>query len=169
MTEIISFIKYILQSNIINFLIMLGILYWICKKIDIKKGLDNAIKSVRLNIEKSEDEKSESQDRLNIEISKNEKLPSELKQLDAQTEEKSRMLKSQIESETQKSIENLKKNISKIVESEEKTLSGKISQETVTLSLDGAKDNILNLLNSNPQLHEKFIYQSLEELEKAVI
>ena len=52
-----NFLNYILHSNIINFIIMLYILYVIVKKVNLGKSFDSSITGIEAGIKKSDKEK----------------------------------------------------------------------------------------------------------------
>ena len=67
---------------------------------------------------------------------------------------------------TELQIENIKSNILKVINAEEKSLSAKLTQDTVNNSIELAKQNIINKLNENPDLHNKFIDDSINEIDR---
>ena len=67
---------------------------------------------------------------------------------------------------TELQIENITSNILKVINAEEKSLSAKLTQDTVNNSIELAKQNIINKLNENPDLHKKFIDDSINEIDR---
>ena len=166
MQEFVSILKYILQSNLINFILMLIILCWIVKKVNMGKSFDNSIASVESGIKKSDNEKLESQEKLKSAQTLIDNLPNDVAELKKSSKDKSEIFKAEIDSNAQKSILSFEKNIESILEVEEKKISNVLTDKTTTASVELAKAHIMKLLQENPELHNKFISDSLDELGK---
>ncbi len=166
MHYIVDTIKYLLQSNTVNFLLMVGLLWYIVKKFDLISSIDNSIKNVSLSIKKSDDEMQKSKQTLKLIKEDIEKLPAEIQRIQDETEEKAQSLKKQIESSATKTIEHIKSSVPKILSIEEKKISNDIVDETVKHSLTQAEKDLLKILDSNPELHNKFIEDSLADLDR---
>ena len=52
---------------------------------------------------------------------------------------------------------------------EESKISNSLKTKTAAESIKNAEHNIIDILELNPQLHDKFINNSLEELERVTI
>lgn len=166
MQEVISFFKYLATSNTINFILMLVILGWIIKKANLKASMDNSVSNVALEIKKSDDEKQSSQNVLISAKSDIEKLPSEVASLEKEAENKAEILKQQVEDSCSKVVEKIEDSVETAIDIEEKKISNSVTGKTVKASIELAKDNVSKLLKSNPDLHKKFIDESLAEFEK---
>lgn len=166
MQEVISFFKYLASSNTINFILMVVILAWICKKFNIVSTLENAISAVRGSISKSEDEKHNSESVYAQSKKMVEELPKELEKLRTDANSKAEVLKDKINSSTENTISSIKDNAEKAISIEEKKISDSLTRDAVNSSVTKAKERIQKLLKENPELHKKFIYESLEELDK---
>ena len=57
-----------------------------------------------------------------------------------------------------------KNNIERALTAEEKTISARLSKKTASTSSELAKRHIKSVLDAHPELHEKYINQSIEEL-----
>ena len=158
--------KYIAQTNTINFLIMVGILWYIVKKFNLVSSIDDAIKTVSSNIQKSDVALKKSEQALHLAKEEIEKLPAEIKKISDETDAKAQSLKEQIETSTSKAIDNIKASVPKILSIEEKKISNEIVNETVRNSISSAENEIIKILSSNPKLHEKFIEDSLADLDE---
>ena len=80
--------------------------------------------------------------------------------------QKCEIFRKQLEESTKKNVEKLNNNIERIIEIEEKKVSNAITEYSFRKSVDKAKMDIVSMLESQPDLHKKFIDESLEELEK---
>ena len=166
MEQIITFAKYILHSNIINFLLMVWILYAIVKKLNLGKNFDSSIDSVKAGIQKSDDEKARSEKLLNEAKALIDKLPDDIKTLEKNNIDKVEVFKNQIKEDTHKTIFNMQKNIERAISIEEKKISNLMQERTSCASVELAKQYIVNTLKDNPELHNHFIQSSLDELER---
>lgn len=166
MQEILSFFKYLATSNTINFIIMVVILAVIVKKMNLSASMNKSISGVESSIKKSDEEKVISENKLAEAKDRIEKLPTDIKNLEEGAVAKADVFKSKIEESTQKTISGIESNIDRVISIEEKKISNIMTGKTVIASVELAKDNIKNLLKSNPDLHNKFFEDSLDELDK---
>ncbi len=161
-----NFLNYILHSNIINFLIMLCILYTITKKVNLGKSFDSSISDIEAGIIKSDKEKLKSQTILNEAKKLIDGLEQDVKTLEKNSLDKIKVFKGKIEENTQKTIFDIEQNVDKVISIEEKKISNILTEKTSNYSLELAKRHILKQLETNPELHEQFILNSLDELDK---
>lgn len=166
MQEILSFFKYLATSNTINFIIMIVILAVIVKKMNLSASMDKSISGVESSIKKSDDEKSNAEKMLNDATLKVEELPKDIKKLEQEADLKAEVFKSKIEESTQKTIFEIDKSVDRAISIEEKKMSNILTGKTIIASVELAKDQIKNLLKANPDLHNKFFEDSLDELSK---
>ncbi len=166
MDNITTVFQYLAQSNTINFILMIAILAFVVSKMNIGASFDKSVEDVSNSIKKSDEVKQNSQDLFDIAEAQMEKLPIELSRIEEESKEKARNLREQIEKSTKKTVENISKNASKVLSIEEKKISSDIMEETIKTSVQAATNNIINMLKSNPDLHKKFIEESLDELDR---
>lgn len=166
MQEILSILKTLAESNTINFIIMLVILGMIVRKIHLNDSFQSVADKIQNNIETSEKTKQNSQDNLVKSQKKMEELPNELAALEQTSASKIKAFEDNIAITTQKTITDLTQSIKKVMAIEEKKLSNHIKEKTSQDSIDLAKTKIIDILRKNPDLHNQFIQQSLDELDK---
>lgn len=166
MYSILEFFKYLAQSNTINFFLMVWFLVWVCSKLHLGTSFDKSVENVAASINKSDEEKKKSKVILNDMEQEMTKLPQVLQKIKKDSSLKENVLKKQIEDSTQKSISNIEQNVSKVLKAEEKQISDEIIDDAVEKAISQAKDDIINLLKSNPDLHSKFIEESLVDFDK---
>ena len=70
----------------------------------------------------------------------------------------------QISADTDEKVKLIEKNIERVIGAEEKTISAKMTEKTLNASVELAKRHIQGLLDGNPDLHNKFIDESIENL-----
>lgn len=164
--QIISFLKYLADSNAINFVIMLIILGLIIKKIDLQKSFNSSIKNVESKITKSDEEKEAAKSTFAGAKNIIENLPQDIAALEKEALSKSKVFKEQIEESTQKAILIIQKNADRAISIEEKKISNLLTGKTITDSIELAASNLQQMLDNNPELHNKFIEESLDELDR---
>ena len=169
MHNLLEFLKYLATSNTINFIIMLIILGWIVKKVNVNKILDSGINKIENDIKKSDNEKEVAQKKLDKAQKIIDGLPNDLKTLDINCNDKIEVFKNQIQNNTTQTIENINNNIDKIIKIDEKKISNLITEDTAKDAIVQAKNDIVKMLEENPQLHDKFIENSIQELDKVQI
>ena len=162
----IEFLKQLAESNTINFIIMLVILAVIVVKLNLKTSLNSSVEHVETTIKNSDTAKQDSELTLSKSKTAIEKLPQDIKNLEKEAELKADVFKAQIEETAQKEILGFQKSIDRALSIEEKKISNLLQGKTIISSIETAKNNICTALSQNPQLHEKFIEESLDELEK---
>ena len=166
MQEFISFLKYLATSNAINFIIMLVILGVIIVKMNLKSTLSDAVAGVENSIKNSDKEKEKSENVLQTSKNEFDRLPEVIKNLENEAELKVRVLRIRLKKILRKIFRIYKKNVERSLLIEEEKISNLMTGRTIAASVAMAQDNIRNLLKGNPDLHLKFIDESLDELDK---
>lgn len=166
LTSIAKIWNVIVYSNTFNFIVFVAIIAWIVVKIDVK----SAITSLQQKIIKIiEDVKKEHEDALSA--LKNaekavEKLPEELDGIMQDAAKSAETISRKILTEAEKQLESIETNAKKVIDAEEKLLISKLTKSTSSLSVDTAQKHIQNVLVETPTLHEKYINESIDELDR---
>lgn len=159
-----DFWNLIVESNTFNFAILVIILAVVFVKIDLPGIIEKIKNDVAKAIENAKKEKENAE----IELKSAQKTAANTenevaRQLKA-AEDNAQNLAQGIMKNTEAQMENIKSNILRVITAEEKNLSSKLTQEAVDNSIELAKQNIINKLNENKSLHEKFIDDSINEI-----
>ncbi len=154
----------IITSNFFNFVVMVLILAWIFKKTDLINKLENAKLNIKNSIAHSEQEKINAEKELLNTKKSIESLEDEIQIKIQDAENKAETLAQNIKSTTESRIQKIKTSVETAIQSEEKMLSAALSKKTARASSELAKEHIKNVLKAHPELHEKYITQSIEEL-----
>lgn len=166
MEQVLHMWNKIVMSNTFNFVIFVAILVYVFKKINIGNlitSLQTKIKQIIeaaksflgqavLDFKKAEDEVKN--------------VPQDVKKMISDAENTAEILSKKILEDANKQVQTIEKNAQKLVEAEEKKLSAQILQKTSKASVEIAKDHIKNVLNNNPNLHEKYINESIDALDR---
>lgn len=166
LTSIAKIWNVIVYSNTFNFIVFVAIIAWVLVKIDIK----SAITALQQKIIKIiNDVKKEHENALyalkNAEKAV-EKLPEELEGIMQDAAKSAETISKKVLSEAEKQVKSIEANAKKVIDAEEKLLISKLTKSTSSLSVETAKNHIQNVLVETPTLHEKYINESIEELDR---
>ena len=169
MNETLNILKELATSNTINFAIMAILLGVIIKKLHLSTAFEKSIEAIENQISNSETEKANSSKILGKNKDLIEKLPNELEEMEKTSQSKLTAFEEKIEDNTRKTIENLVLSTDRIKSIEEKKVSNLLTQSTSKEALELAKNRMCELLENNPEMHNDFIQQSIDELDKVKI
>lgn len=169
MNETLNILKELATSNTINFAIMAILLGVIIKKLHLSTAFEKSIEAIKNQISNSETEKANSSKILGKNKDLIEKLPNELEEMEKTSQSKLTAFEEKIEDNTRKTIENLVLTTDRIKTIEEKKVSNLLTKSTSKEALELAKNRICELLEKNPEMHNDFIQQSIDELDKVKI
>lgn len=164
-----NFWEIILHSNLFNFTIFFLIIVIIANKIDIPSVLDKMRTEVVKKIDNSEETNLKSKKDLQAAEISFAKTDDEIKDIKLNAKTSSEAMKSHIIDDAQKKVISIKQNTQNIINSEEKHIKHLLVSKLGVKSLDLAKNLITKELNSNKELHYKFINESIDALDKAVL
>lgn len=163
MGEIVDFI---LKTNTFNFFILFlcfALLAHYLKFGDMLENLKNAV------IKKIEDAKSEKENALkNLNNAQNEvaNLENDIENKIQNAKISAENVASRINDETLKNVENIIKNSENIIQSEEKSISSELLKEASLNAVSLSREYIKSELSKRPELHKKFIHESIAELDR---
>ena len=156
----------LLYSNTLNFLLMVVLFAVVLRKIDIKKALVSMRDEIRNIVEKSENEKNLALKELSHTEEELEELPSELEKIISDAKMSAVNISKDIEEKGKEEIRKIEKQAVKSIKFEEKKFHEYLASLTSTVAVDLAKDNAVEELRKNPDLHFKFINDALSELDR---
>jgi len=161
-----DFWNLIVQSNTFNFAILAIIIAIVCAKINMPKVIEDIRNEIASAIEKAIEKKKEAEKELKktIKIVKNTDL--EIQEKIANANQNAKLLSDEINKNSKITVQQIKDSVERIIKAEEKKLGAKLTNETIKNSIELAKENILQKLNEDINLHNSFIEKSIEELDK---
>lgn len=159
----------ILHSNLFNFAFFMLIIIVICVKIDVPAVLEKMKEKVSSEINNSKVTKEKSFNDLADANMQYSKLPQELENISENAKQKSESLSKQIALETEQKISNIEKNTQNILSAEQKHVTSDLISKLGVKSVEFAKYDIIEELKNNPQLHDKFIEESIAKLDEVVL
>ncbi len=153
-------------SNTFNFVVMVAIFCVILKKINISEVLENLRLNIIDSIESVKNNKISATENLA-------KAKDSVKNIDAEirikldgAKETAQSICDTILENTDKRIILIQENTTKSISSEEKSLSAKLTEKAAQAALAIAKNHIIHTLKDRPNLHSKYIDESIQELDR---
>lgn len=166
MNELANFWNTIVQTNTFNFAILVLIFAIVFKKIKVGDILENLKEDIVKAIRQAEEEKNKASKELSDAKKSIEHLDDEIKSALSDADSRANQIAEQILGNTQKEIDLIKSNIDKVITNEEKTISAKLTEKTAKASIALARNHIISVLENQPELHEKYINESINELDR---
>ncbi len=158
-----------IQSNTLNFLVVLAFLIWVISKINIGRKLEHLKNQIKSYVNESEQEKQAADERLSDIKEKVQKLPEEIKNIE-------KSAKNSIDNLVLKSKENFEEkardidnNVKRIMDLETKKFKSKLTAILSEASIDLARDNALKQLENNREMHDKYIYEAIDEIDGTIL
>src|SRR5574344_552335 len=156
----------IVESNVFNFIFFIVFFVWVFKKVNISAMITNLQQKIVNVIDLAKKEKEQSVVALNSAEDSVKNLENDLKVILDEAEKSAEVMSEKISAETEKQIENIELNSKKVIEAEEKFLTSSLIKIASKNSVENAKNKILNQLVQSPELHEKYINESIDELDR---
>ena len=154
----------IVESNTFNFIIMVAIFAIIAKKMNITVLINNIKQSIIDKINRADSNKAEAQERFSNAKKLAKNIDKDVKNNIDNAMKKADAIEAQIIAEAESKVNYLKKNAESVIKSEEKLIENNIINNTIKISSELAKEKIIAALNSNPELHNKYIEESIKAI-----
>ena len=156
----------LVESNTFNFIIFVSLLAMLFHKINIKGIIGSIQEKVIKVIEEAKSTQKEAEDALLLAEKSIANLDNELKVIVSEAEKSAETIGKKILSEAEKQLENIDNNAKKVIEAEEKLIASTLRKNTSLASVEKAKAHIKNVLSEAPSLQEKYINESIDELDR---
>lgn len=156
------------KSNTLNFVVFLLIFAWIFKKVGIKSMVSSLQHKVVKLLDEAKNEKDEADNLLIQAEQALEKLPEQLGEIIQDATKSADIISNKILNEAKKQVENIELNATKVIAAEEKLLIAKLTKNTSQASVEIAKSHIESVLEEAPGLHEKYINESIDDLDNLI-
>lgn len=154
----------ILESNLFNFVLMLVLLDYILKKLNLSDKLEQGRKSIEDKINNSKLAKENAIKELYKLQEKTKEVNNEAHEILVKTNSNAIMVGEKIVEEAQKQAYEFGKNLDKIVESNQKAVKNSLTEKTAKTAVKIAQDYIEDKLENDRTLHIKFINESIDAL-----
>lgn len=156
----------IVYSNTFNFIIFVLILVFVAKKVNVGAAISALQAKIIKLIDDAKKEHEEATNKLKNAEKEVENLPNELKGIVDDAHKSADVISDKILAEAKKQVESIEQNAKKVIDAEEKLLIAKLAKSTSQASVEAAKKHIQNVLVETPTLHEKYINESIDELDR---
>lgn len=162
MTDLLELIA---KSNIINFLIVLAFLVWLFSKINLKAKTTELSLQIKNYVKEAETEKENSLQKLNTIEAEIVKLPQNIKDIELSAEKNLQGINKRISKEIDEKKSDLLNNEKRILGLERKKFNEKLTTVLTETSIDLARKNAIEQLENNRELHDKYIYEAINEID----
>ena len=166
MNELANFWNIIVKSNTFNFAVLLLIFAILFKKLNVSALVEKIKQDIINTINNAKAERENAKNKLYDAQKSIEHIEEEIKQRLDEASLRGEGIAKQIAANADEQVKLIEKNISRVINAEEKTLSAKITEKTLKASIELAKQHIKNTLVNNPELHNKFIDESIDNIDR---
>lgn len=165
MENLIEIWKQICESNLFNFVVMVLLLAWLVKKFDLGAKIEAGRKRIESTIAESETAKEENLKKLYDAQDSSTKIDEEMLKVFNTAEEKARFVGEKLLEEGKSQTEVIKENSKKAIDANIKTVKNEIVKETAEEAMKLAEEHIKSTLEKDPNLHQKFIWESIDAID----
>lgn len=156
----------ILESNLINFIVVFVIMAFIIKKINVGDKVENVRKTIESYVDEASNEKAAAEKELSQIQAKIEHLQDDIKDIEATAQNNIKGFENKIQEEIYEKKKDIDKNAERILNLETKNFKDKLSSVLSEASINLARKNAIEQLKNNRELHNKYINEALEGIEK---
>lgn len=156
----------ILESNTFNFIVLAIIIIYLMKKLRAGAALENLKNAIIKRIDDSKAEKEKALSELKNAEKAVENLDTEIKERYNLAEQNADGVIKQTVMNAENQVSHILQNAENAIENEEKQISAQILKSTAEKALSTAKDIIAARLKENPELHEKYINEAIEDIDR---
>ena len=161
-----DFLHLLLQSNIFNFILVVAIIVYLVRKFNLKQKIENLTNEIKSYVDESENEKLDAEKELKNINDKIAKLPSEIDNINRSADNSVKSLSEKILTETESQKQDILNNAERLLNLETKKFKSKLVGILSEKSVELVQQNTINQLNSNRDLHKKYIDNAISELDR---
>ena len=166
MNELANFWNIIVESNTFNFAVLLVIFAVLYKKMNVADGIEKIKQGIINSINSAKEEQKCAKNKLKDAQKSIENIDSDIAKQLEDAVQRGEGLANQILANTEEKVQLIEKNVKRVINAEEKTLSAKMTEKTLKASIELAKKHIISTLENNQDLHNKFIDESIENIDR---
>ena len=164
-----EFWTLIVKSNTFNFIIMLIIFAIIWQKLNISEKLEDMRAKIASFIENSKHEKENAENQLSATKKDVENIKEEISKTLEQAKVSAQNVFEEINKMTHNAVEKIEANIDKIIDNETRKINSKLTNDTAQNAINLAKEKLQKMFDESPNLHEQYIEQSIEAIDRIKI
>ncbi len=166
MNELLNFWNLIVESNTFNFVVLILIFAILFKKINLEATIEKIRLEIVNTIDNAKKEQEDARNKLTGAQKAIEHIEDDIKGRLKEASQRADGISKQISENTDAQVKLIEKNIERVITAEEKTLSAQMSEKAIKSSVAIAQEQIKRMLEANPDLHNKYIDESIENLDK---
>lgn len=156
----------ILESNLINFLIVLSILVVISIKLNVKTKIGELQKVIVSYVENSSLEKDNAHKALNEIQEKINHLEDDIEDIEKNAQRNIKSIERRISEEIVEKKKDIDNNANRILNLEVKNFKAKLSDILSDASINLVKKNVIEQLKENKELHNRYINEAIDGIDK---
>ena len=165
MEQLIEIWAKICESNLFNFIVMILLLAWMVKKFDLGSKIEAGRKKIEQNISESEKAKEESLTKLYKAQEDATKVDEEMFKIFKAAGENAKVMGEKLIAEANSQKDVIKENSKKTIDANIKSVKNDILKETAEEAMKLAEEHIKSELERDPNLHQKYIYESIDAID----
>ena len=162
-----NILPFISRAVLANFIVFSLIIYAVMRQaVHPKAMLEQIQTKIETEIKDSEVAKEESETKLNAIQKSAKNVKKEINNILKKSEENAQLIGEKILKEAEDTAQNIRENTEKTIENDVVLVKNDLIKRVSLASIEIAKTHIINELNNNQELHDKFINESIEALIK---
>ena len=156
---------YIAHSNVVNFILLFGLIIFLWYKFDVSKKYVKTVLKVKHQIDTSDIEKKKSVANLNIAKRSYQMVDGDIKKIFDNAKTTIEKTKIALESDLEKIDIKLADSSNKAVERFKDRLNQTARAEIVNSAIEKAEEKLVKMLEENPQMHKEIITSAINEID----
>ncbi len=159
-------LQLLIQSNTINFLIVLFIVIFLIKKLNVSKKIENVRDEITKYVDSSVKEKEHAEQELNRINDKIAKLPAVVERIKKSTDNNIKNMEKNLQKNIEIKKQDISNNSKRLFNLETKKFKSRLTNLLSEKSIEISRENAIKQLKDNPELHNRYIDKAIEELDK---
>ena len=159
------FKEYVLNTNLFNFLILLAFFVFCAIRFDLSGKISDmqdkiasVIYDVKQNLFNSEKALNNAREAIKT-------LAQDIDKINAHAHKNAQIIADKILEDANIQANNIALNADKVISAEEKKVLDELIKEVSISSVAKSKENIVNMLQNNVEMHERYINESIDKLD----
>ncbi len=161
-----DFFQILIESNTINFIIVLVLLAVVIKKLNINSYLEKIRSGIQSYVKESENEKETAGKSLESINEKIKHLPGEIEKIKSSTSISVQSINEKIKSDIENQKTDIQNNADRIMQLEVKKFKSRLTDILSEKSIEIAGENAKIQLNNNKELHNVYINNAIDEIDR---
>lgn len=156
----------LIHSNTFNFFIVLAIIVLIVIKLNLKEKIEVLRDEIKTYVEASVKEKDVAEKNLSLIKEKIQQLPTAIEDIEKSAKNSVKSLGEKIRADVKEQKQDIANSAERIFNLETKKFKQKLTSVLSEKAIEIARDNAINQLKENNELHNKYIDNAIDELDR---